>query len=325
MSGERVLLRARSGARVGLGHWMRTCAVAEEILARGGRALLVLDDVGGVERARARGLEAVSVLERPTWAQEPARAAWLDGFMDWTEELRCLARRRAPTVLVENRTPAREWCRRLVYPALHHEPDDWDRAHAERVLAGPDWIPLARAVRETPRPARRDVDVLITFGGSDPLRSTERVLAQLPVVGLEVVVSVGPHMAERRAAIEGAARARGARVLPIGAELGPWMARSRLAITALGTTLYELAYLGTPALILANYEQDRRALEFYARQGPHRPLGISAELPDADLKLVLAQGIAAGASSPVVIPGLGSGAARVAGLLLGASETALAA
>src|SRR5262245_23677594 len=279
---ERVLLRAKSGPTVGLGHLMRTRAVAEEVLTQGGSARVIVDDVPGAELLRSQGFDAASVLERPDWTGERAVAAWLDGFVDWTVELRSLARRGTRTFLVENRTPAREYCHRLVYPALHHEPDAWDRVHAEQVLAGPEWIPLSRSVRETPRAATRDVDLLVTFGGSDPLRSTERVLASLPEHRAEVAVSVGPHMTARRAKIERAAAARDARVLTTGEALAPWMARARLAVTALGTTLYELAYLGTPALILGNYPEDRAPLDHHARHGPHHPLGLAAEITDEE-------------------------------------------
>jgi hypothetical protein len=322
---RRVLLRAKSGARSGLGHEMRTRAVAEEVLAQGGEALLVVDDGAGAARLRRAGLDAWSLEERPGWARERASGAWLDGFVDWTEELRALARAGTPSHLVENRTPAREWARFVVHPALHHVPDRWESLHAARVLAGADWIPLSRAVREAPRPAERDVELLVTFGGSDPLGSTERVLAALED-GAGLVVAVGPHMQARRAAIERAVRSRGGRTLAAGEPLAPWMARARAAITALGTTLYELAYLGTPALILANHEEDRAALEHYRQHGPHRPLGIASALDGPALRGLLAGELAALGGRPCAVPeGLGRGAARLAERLLAPAREVLAA
>jgi hypothetical protein len=299
---------------------MRTRAVAEEVEALGGEALLVVDDIGSAARLRAEGRRAVSVLEHPAWEHEPAGAAWLDGFVDWTGELRTLARRGVRTFLVENRTPAREFCHHLVYPALHHEPDAWDRVHAGRVLAGPGWIPLAREVVETVSATERDVDLLVTFGGSDPLGSTERVLAALEPGPRRVVVSVGPHMNERRPALERAAARLGARVLDTGCDLAPWFARSRAAVTALGTTLYELAYLGVPALVLANYGSDHEALAYYAAHGPHVPLGLTGALDDRALAAALAAGWTGllRAERPS-IDELGPGARRLAETLLAAA------
>jgi UDP-2,4-diacetamido-2,4,6-trideoxy-beta-L-altropyranose hydrolase len=319
VNGPRIVLRAKSGPNVGMGHVMRTRAVAEAVAALGGAPVLIVDDDESARRLRSEGLEARSVLERPGWDREPAAAAWLDGFVDWSDELRTLARKGTRTFLVENRTPAREFCHCLVYPALHHEPDAWDRVHAGRVLAGPGWIPLRREVVEAqPEPAR-DVDLLITFGGSDPLGSTERVLGLLEARGRRIVVSVGPHMAERRRAIEEAATRLQAEVLPTGCALAPWFARSRAAVTALGTTLYELAYLGVPALVLANYPSDRDALAYYEVHGPHAPLGVAPEMDDASLGRALEGGWEAlRRGGEARIDDLGSGARRLAEALLAA-------
>lgn len=320
---RRVLLRASSGPRIGLGHVMRSRAVAEEVRDLGGEALLVVDDRESAARLRAEGFEVATAAERPEWTQLRAAGAWVDGFVDWSEDLRALARRGTPAYLVENRTPAREWAPFVVYPALHHEPDAWDRAHAARVLAGAEWIPLSRAVRAARTGVERDVDLLVTFGGSDPLRSTERVLAALPD-GLRLAVSVGPHMEERRAAI--ARAAEGECVLESGEALAPWMARSRAAITALGTTLYELAYLGTPALILANYPADEPALVHHRERGPHRPLGVVERIPEREFTALFARELTCVLASPRPgVPGLGAGAARLAERLLGLETSSLAA
>jgi len=299
---------------------MRTCAVAEAVLELGGRARLVVDDEPSAQALRGRGFDAVCAGGEPRWASTRACGAWLDGFVDWSAELGALAQHATPGWLVENRTIARERCARLVYPALHHQPDGWDLAHAERVLSGPAWIPLSREVRGTRPGLERDVELLVTFGGSDPLCSTERVLAALPE-GLSIAVRIGPHMADRRRAIEGLAARCGAHVLSDGEALAPWMARARVAITALGTTLYELAYLRTPALVLANYETDRPALEHYRVHGPHRPLGLAGELGERDLAVALARGLAEVPRPSTPIAELGEGAVHIARALLGLGAT----
>lgn len=323
-----VLLRARSGASVGLGHLMRTLAVAEEVVARGARACIVTDDRASAARLRAEGWEASSAAERPHWAREKANGAWLDGFVDWTDELRTLARRGVPSYLVENRSAAREWASFVVHPNLYVAADAWERVHAARVLGGAEWIPLRREVRELRPAASRDLDLLVTFGGSDPLASTERVLAALPT-GLRVAVSVGAHMEPRRGAIERAAEHKRAQVLPANTPLAPWMARARVAITALGTTLYELAYLGTAALVLANYESDRPVLEGHRKAGLFEPLGLAGEFDQRALHAALGPALDAAlerARAPSApIRGLGEGAARLAERLLAAAPVQLAA
>jgi len=298
---------------------MRSRAVAEEVLALGGEVLFVVDEAAGARRLEEEGYVALAAIEQPHWAALPCSAAWIDGFSDWTEDLRQLRRQGAWTVLVENRTPAREWTDLLVYPALHHVPDRWDRVHADRVWAEPEVIPLREPVRNALPGLQRDVDLLVTFGGADPKHLTERVLAALPP-GLEhVAVSVGVHMEPRRAELERVARESPAQrvdLLPPGADPAPWMARARGAVTALGTTLYELAHLETAALILANYEADRGPLDYYGEHGPHVPLGLAHEFDDSALAAALAEHLPRLAETPRAFPDLAAGAQRLARQLL---------
>lgn len=326
---SRVLFRARSGPAIGMGHAMRTRAVAQEVLARGGQVLMIVDDADTRESmpaampdAMREGFEVVTIEELPGWTRTPASGAWLDGFCDWTPNLESLEARGTFSILVENRTPARDHCDRLLYPALHYSADGWDRRHPHKVLAGAEWIPLGQEVRQVRAPLERDVDLLVTFGGSDPNALTERALGALDLSSRRVVVSVGPHMEARLADIEALAE-RGAdvRVLSPGTPLPLWMARSKAALTALGTTLYELAYLGVPALILANHEYDHDALDYYAGSGPHLPLGVAAELSHEGLRAALASGLAAvSVRTGWRVPRLGDGARRIADLLLGGAS-----
>lgn len=319
-----VVLRAASGERVGAGHVRRSRALAAPLAALGARVLFVVDDARSAGDLAAEGFAVELAGDGAGWTERGAVAAWIDGQGDFSPELLRLRRAGTRTLLVENRTQARHFAERVVYPALHWRADAWDRAHPERVLGGPRWIPLAAEVEATRAlaSAERDVDLLVSFGGSDPNRLTERVLGLLePARTGRLVVSVGWHMAERRGHLVGLAeRFERALVLEPGRDLAPWMARSRRALTALGTTLYELAFLGTPAWILANWAEDRGPLEHYAASGPHRPLGIAAELDDR----ALADGLRAlerGAPCASLEAGaLGGGAARLARLLLAGDE-----
>ncbi len=317
-----VLFRAKSGPTTGMGHVMRSRSIAQEVVERGGRVLLVVDDAATCEALASDELDVVTVAERPDWAETPARGAWLDGFVDWSAELSTLAAHGTPGFLVENRTTAREQCERLVYPSLHYVPDDWDVDHAERILAGPGWIPLARDVRGMNPAVQRDVDLLITFGGSDPFHMTERILPALDLSASRIVVAIGPHMAERRDEISALVRdldpLADVRILLPGMPLARWIARSKMAVTAVGTTLYELAYLGVPALIIANYADDRGALAWYEAHGPHLPLGVGADLSQEGLRAAL-NSCAAELRTRAAphVPGLGDGATRLALELLG--------
>lgn len=312
-----VVLRAVSGPRIGAGHVRRSRAVACALAKLGAEVSFVVDDEASARQLAADGFAVELASEGMAWTERGATAAWLDGFGDFSPELLRLSRAHTRSVLVENRTQARHFADHVVYPAMHWHPDAWDREHESRVAGGVQWVPLAPEFGSVAE-QERDVDLLVTFGGSDPLQLTERVLARLDPdrVG-SIAVTVGWYMAERRAGIESlAARFQQAHVLAPDTPLSVWMARSRAAVTALGTTLYELAHLRTPAWILANYESDHDALDWYATHGPHRTIGVAAEVSDTALQEALGEATErARVAAPVV--GLGGGAARLALLLLG--------
>ncbi len=298
-----------------MGHVMRSRAVALELRRVGARPLLVVDDRTSCEMLAGDGLEAVIEAQHPDWWRAASGKVWIDGFEDRSPLLERLEQRDVRALLVENRTPARERAQALVYPALHFEPDDWDRAHADRVRSGAGWIPLGPEVLSQRPPEHRDVAWFVSFGGSDPRRLTERALEALPADAGPVVVTVGRHMEVRREAIEAQTRRfPRSRVLTPGESPYPWMARSQRALTALGTTLYELAFLGVPAGILANYDSDREALAWYERDGFHRSLGVAREGLPIDLGSLVERQRPAPLRPPVE---LGLGAGRLARSLLG--------
>jgi spore coat polysaccharide biosynthesis predicted glycosyltransferase SpsG len=111
----------------------------------------------------------------------------------------------------------------------------------------PGGAPLAEVARR----------IVVTMGGSDPVRATARVLIQVPAEGHQIVVVLGPGFrAADRDELELAAtiqRGRGAVVTFIDnpPSLAPILAGCDVAISAAGGTLTELAYLGRPTYAVA--------------------------------------------------------------------------
>lgn len=133
-----------------------------------------------------------------------------------------------------------------------------NRAPYTKLLLGTRYVLLRREFlrwqgykREIPETAR---NLLITMGGSDPQNATMKVLQALRYVdidGLDVVVVVGggnPHYETLKDFVSGAN-------LPVRIErdvkdISQLMAWADVAITAGGTTCWELAFIGVPALVI---------------------------------------------------------------------------
>lgn len=102
--------------------------------------------------------------------------------------------------------------------------------------------------------------VLVTMGGADPFNLTELVVNALErLAGIEVTVVTGPASAPSpylRRFME--TRNPAFRFLYDVADMAPLMSSCHIAFTAVGTTIYELAYMGVPSVIISNYPGDDR-------------------------------------------------------------------
>src|SRR5207248_6351287 len=103
--------------------------------------------------------------------------------------------------------------------------------------------------------------VLVTFGGSDPENASAlacRALAALDDPGLEARVVVGPSNPHARAlaaiAEEGRARIELVTATDKMPELMAW---ADVAICAGGSTCWELAFLGAPAIVITLADNQR--------------------------------------------------------------------
>jgi UDP-2,4-diacetamido-2,4,6-trideoxy-beta-L-altropyranose hydrolase len=150
-------------------------------------------------------------------------------------------------------------------------------------LLRPEFLQTRRA-SETPQVARK---ILITLGGSDPANVTAkaiRALAQLDSPDLEAVIVVGP--ANRHRAIIRKAAAK----LPFRAQvkhdpdnMPELMAWADVAISAAGSTCWELAYIGLPAIAIVCADNQQSVAESLHQAGALESLGDHSMLSASDI------------------------------------------
>jgi spore coat polysaccharide biosynthesis predicted glycosyltransferase SpsG len=135
--------------------------------------------------------------------------------------------------------------------------------------------------RETSRDARK---VLITLGGSDPLNATHRVIKALVHLPLELKVVLGgdsPHIQviQQLAGESGGENAQMELVVNPG-DMPALMMWADLAIAAGGSTVWEMAFLGLPAIFLLlaeNQSANCDAVEAIGFGRVFRPRGETAD------------------------------------------------
>lgn len=127
--------------------------------------------------------------------------------------------------------------------------------------------------------------VLVTMGGSDPFNLTEAVLKALwSIEGIEVTTVIGPAFKLTETMEEFIRRSDERFHFVFNAKnMAPLMSASHVAFTAVGTTVYELAYMGVPSVLIGNYETDAQDLATLHELGISRSLGYYRDLNPADI------------------------------------------
>lgn len=128
--------------------------------------------------------------------------------------------------------------------------------------------------------------VLVTMGGSDPNNLTGRILEELSdMEGIEVTVVIGPAFSAD-CAFESSDRFS---FVHNPRDMAALMSGSHVAFTAMGTTIFELAYMGVPSLVIGNYESDREDLASIEELGISRGLGYHMDIQPGNISGALTE------------------------------------
>jgi UDP-2,4-diacetamido-2,4,6-trideoxy-beta-L-altropyranose hydrolase len=267
-------------------HWLERCgpvtfALAEDVPTFG---LRVRSEGGG---QRILAVEPGSAADADATAALAAElgAAWItcDGYHFGAAYQARLKASGRHLLFVDDYGHGEEYCADLVLNQnLYAEPGPYGRrSPGSDLLLGSRYALLRREFATHPVSARTVPALagrlLITLGGADPADFTSVALAALAGVdNMEALVIVGgsnPH----RARIESAARALGERATVVAAvdDMPARMAWADLAVTAGGSTCWELLHMGVPALVVVLAENQVRVARAVARHAAGIDLGRS--------------------------------------------------
>jgi spore coat polysaccharide biosynthesis predicted glycosyltransferase SpsG/CMP-N-acetylneuraminic acid synthetase len=293
----RVLFRVDGGSRMGMGHVYRSLAIAEALRALS-RAEIAFLMSGGLEHEQ--GLIAVSRAGYPLRVLRDGRLeACLEEVRDFSPAilindlpaldaayLTALSGLGATTVNLVDALDDLETTEHYAQVIVSTMKED--RETPEGFYGGPAYAILrehfrgrVKAVRETPEL------VVLSFGGSDPQGLTLKAARALQALEatVEIVAVAGPAFSYRRE-FEALARELPRKVPLIneaGGHIAELMLEADLVVGSGGMSVYELAALGTPGVVLGqNAREDKRMREF-ARHGTVIYLGRGPEVGEAAL------------------------------------------
>ncbi len=171
------------------------------------------------------------------------------------------------------------------------EPSAWQGFLGER-YEGPAYAILDPAFARAPRRLPGTVSkprILVCMGGSDPYGLTLQALRALDKMEEEscVTIAVGPAFLHEAALRTWLAAARRQYECKREDSLLDLMVNSELALVSFGTTVYELAAAGLPAVALSITEDHAESAEVFAQGGSLIHLGLYSAISETQIQNVV--------------------------------------
>lgn len=325
-----LLLRADADPKTGLGHVMRCLTLGREWTRRGGRAILMTATPAESIRARAASF-GISLHEIGSAHPDPADAAslknvgaadpdaWIvvDGYR-FDEKYLSAARATGARVLaIDDGVRLTRYDADLVLDQnLGAESRDYGAPSllgTRYALLRPEFAERTRVKRDFPPEART---LLISLGGGDTSQIVTETLEALgaTAAGLDITVVVGAACPDPRVP-------SGVRVVR-DPDLPALMESADLAILGGGTTSWEAAYMGLPAVYTPSAENQRPIARALAAAGAGLCVEDASALAAAvsGLRRDAGRRAALAANAGALVDGLG--ACRVRDKMLSFSEQA---
>jgi len=307
MTMTHLIIRADADTRIGAGHVMRCLALAQAWRGRGGAVTFLsrCDSSNLRRRITGEGCAFVAVehshpdpgdlthvLERieGVTARESGRSprVVMDGYHFTPDYHRAIVGSGCRLLAIDDEGSINHWYADIILNQnLHAHANLYRSAETHtRLLAGTQFVLLRREFlewtkwkREIPATAGR---MLVTMGGSDPDNVTLRVvraLNRLDLSGLEVKIVAGPANPHVESLEEELRRGSSAlQLVPSVDDVPDLMAWADLAVSAGGSTCWELAFMGLPTITVVLADNQKLIAEGLDRAGATVNLGRQADL-----------------------------------------------
>ena len=300
---RRLIIRADANSRMGTGHVMRCLALAQYWMTHCGDVRMLSCCNCDVIRSRlkADGIDLVSLdaahpavgdLELTLKNADEWDADWIvaDGYhfdLAFQQGIRQGGRK---LLLIDDYNHLDRYdADILLNQNVGAEHLDYSLGHGGRRLLGSRYALLRKEFVQT-RPPVRPYDqkanrVLVVFGGADPDNVTLKVLKALNTIDdsdmrvRAVVGGANPHMDLLRS--ESEAWSERFEILQNVMDMPALMLWADLAVSAGGSTCWELCYSGVPALILILAENQKTVTAGLAAAGAAENLGWFEGLDEA--------------------------------------------
>lgn len=283
-----ILIRADGSNRTGSGHLMRCMTIAEQLTEKE-KVLFLTRTRESAAFVKARGFMAEVLWdfgrEEIPWPEElPYLEAWIkkthpnrilvDSYQA-TEEYLAAVSRWAPVIYLDDFGEKAYPVSLVVNYNVFADKGNYERLYKEKetlCLVGPEYIPIRSAFLEKEYKVRREAkQVLLLTGGGDYYRFAEKFLTEFgkreDLQGLHFHLVCGFYSRQERALLEQGGIGPDFTLYENVKDIWNLMERCDLAITAGGTTVYELCFMGVPLLGYSFVDNQRPVLSFLQDKG----------------------------------------------------------
>lgn len=283
----KVAIRADAGPSVGAGHFARTAAVADLLLAKGDTDVVLLTNPDGAALVTGYFPADIKIVSLTSDEADPEEAMRALSELAWTPDV----------IILDQYGSVPEWeilTTSTGTPLLVF--DDFDiatradiivRPHGGAktgqetiVLRGPAYLPLSRHITDLAKTrsqgSQARLRLNICFGGSDPTGETAKAMqAVAGLKELDVDVIIGPGARVNPSLIETAEQMPHVTVhrAPNQKQLAELMFKADLALGAGGVMLWERLCLGVPSLVISVAQNQRAQIDTMVEAGAIQFLG----------------------------------------------------
>ena len=307
-----LLIRSDAGGHIGMGHVMRCLALAQAWRHRNGPLAVAMAHGESLVKARlqSENVEVVSLGVDPG-GEDDARqtgilaagrgARWIvaDGYQfgaAYQKSLRLsLSKARCRFLSVDDFRHASHYYADAILDqniGLDQSSIYDDREHYTSLLAGARYVMLRREFQEwqgfsrqvKPAPARK---ILVTLGGGNADAIMRRIVKAISKIGrfqfeCKIVIGPGCQHLESLESIAAAGR-QSITLLKAVADMAGLMAWADMAVSGAGSTAWELAFMGVPALLVILAENQEPVAQRLDREGAARSIGWHSALTESDI------------------------------------------
>ena len=291
----RIVFRVDGGAQIGMGHVYRSLAIANEL-----RSISTADVQFLMSAEHPEGVRAVS---SAGYTVRVVSSAGVQAVMDAIQEyspnivvndrpflekdyLEALATLGASTVnlvdsLEDIEKPAEMTS---VIIATMHE----DQLELDEYYGGPEFAILRESFAGRVRPIREEArEIVLSFGGSDPQGLTLKVLRALDELGstLRVKAVLGPAFSYKQELAQLVPKLPFQPILLENVEhMAETLSDADLVFCAGGMTVYEIAALGTPGIVLCQNAKEKRRMDLFSTFESILHLGLGTEVEERQIR-----------------------------------------